>query len=90
MPGLFGVSHGAVQFAVYEHLKAQFNAWRGAVPEAKLVGPAMLQSISLALALLGQCLLQRTEEYLLTAALSKAAAVTVTYPYQVVRSRLQV
>ena len=68
LPGLIGVSHGAVQFVAYEELKRELNAARGLHSDAKL----------------------DTFDYVWISALSKAIAVTVTYPYQVVRSRLQV
>ncbi|XP_069477569.1 solute carrier family 25 member 32 [Ambystoma mexicanum] len=67
VPGLFGTSHGALQFMAYEELKVEYNKYRKALPEAKL----------------------NTFEYITMAALSKIFAVTATYPYQVVRARLQ-
>lgn len=67
-----GVSHGAVQFGVYEPLKRSWLAYSpakgsGAVQDGKLGNDATL-AISGA---------------------AKVVAGTVTYPYQVVRSRLQ-
>lgn len=67
LPGIVGVSHGAVQFMVYEELKkinAQINN----------------QSVSTQLG---------TAEYLTFAATSKLIAAALTYPYQVIRARLQ-
>ncbi len=68
MPGLWGVSHGAIQFMVYEEMKSSYNAkWRQQPIDAKL----------------------GTLEYLFFAAASKLVAAVTTYPYQVVRARLQ-
>lgn len=67
VPGIFGVSHGALQFMTYEELKKFYNIQRSLPPNGKL----------------------GTIEYLCFAAISKMFAAAVTYPYQVVRSRLQ-
>ncbi|NWX85316.1 MFTC protein, partial [Nothoprocta ornata] len=67
VPGLFGTSHGALQFMAYEELKLRYNKYRNRLPEKKL----------------------NTVEYITTAAVSKIFAVSATYPYQVVRARLQ-
>ncbi|KAK2703503.1 hypothetical protein QYM36_018083, partial [Artemia franciscana] len=67
IPGVFGVSHGAIQFMCYEEMKARYNMRRHLPIDAKL----------------------STMEYLSFAALSKLIAATATYPYQVVRARLQ-
>jgi solute carrier family 25 folate transporter 32 len=66
-PGLFGVSHGAVQFMAYEELKTSYNQYRHQPIDAKLT----------------------SAEYLLFAAVSKFIAAITTYPYQVIRARLQ-
>ncbi|XP_063957246.1 solute carrier family 25 member 32-like [Lytechinus pictus] len=67
VPGLFGVSHGALQFMAYEELKKSYNSHMG-LPSTGQLGAL---------------------EYITFAALSKMFAVVTTYPYQVVRSRLQ-
>lgn len=67
LPGIFGVSHGAVQFMVYEELK-------------KVHCQIYHQPLSTKL---------NTIEYLTFAALSKLVAAALTYPYQVIRARLQ-
>uniref|UniRef100_UPI00358FB275 solute carrier family 25 member 32 isoform X2 n=1 Tax=Myxine glutinosa TaxID=7769 RepID=UPI00358FB275 len=67
VPGLFGTSHGALQFMAYEELKNRYNEH-------------LLRPTSTHLS---------TSEYLSMAALSKTFAVASTYPYQVVRARLQ-
>lgn len=67
VPGLFGVSHGAVQFMVYEDLKTRWNSYKRVSTSDKL----------------------GTVEYLTFAAVSKLIAAVATYPYQVVRLRLQ-
>jgi len=67
VPGLFGVSHGAVQFMAYEELKNIYHNYHNQEITTKL----------------------GTLEYLSFAALSKLIAALTTYPYQVVRARLQ-
>lgn len=70
VPGLFGVSHGAVQFMVYEELKNWHRGRREARRQHDLRPSAA--------------------EYLCMSSVSKTVAMLVTYPYQVVRSRLQI
>jgi solute carrier family 25 (mitochondrial folate transporter), member 32 len=65
VPSLFGISHGAVQFAVYEQLKRKRAAQKG--------GKDKLSNL----------------DYLVTSSSSKIFAGSVTYPYQVLRVRLQ-
>lgn len=67
VPGLFGTSHGALQFMAYEELKRDYNRYKKVSSDAKL----------------------NALEYITMAALSKIFAVATTYPYQVVRARLQ-
>eukprot|EP00095_Tigriopus_kingsejongensis_P007993 maker-scaffold269_size230758-snap-gene-0.27 protein:Tk07993 transcript:maker-scaffold269_size230758-snap-gene-0.27-mRNA-1 annotation:"GI19815" len=67
VPGLWGVSHGAIQFMAYEELKSSYNLYKEQPIDSKL----------------------GTHEYLFFAALSKLFAAITTYPYQVVRARLQ-
>jgi len=67
VPGLFGVSHGALQFMAYEEFKKMRSQYTGQPVESKL----------------------NPLEYIAMAALSKVFAVVSTYPYQVIRSRLQ-
>lgn len=67
MPGLFGVTHGALQFMTYEEMKNCYNQYRRVPINAKLT----------------------TVEYLTFAAISKLIAAAATYPYQVIRARLQ-
>ena len=67
VPGMLGVSHGALQFMAYEFLKQQYVDRHSLPPDVKL----------------------GTLEYLSFAALSKLFAASITYPYQVMRARLQ-
>lgn len=67
VPGVFGVSHGALQFMAYEEMKAQYNRYRNLPIDAKLT----------------------MVEYLTFASLSKLFAAVTTYPYQVLRARMQ-
>uniref|UniRef100_A0A6G1S532 Solute carrier family 25 member 32 n=1 Tax=Aceria tosichella TaxID=561515 RepID=A0A6G1S532_9ACAR len=67
VPGLLGVSHGAVQLATYEEMK-KFYLEKNNLPHDHNLG---------------------TLQYLTCAALSKLVAASITYPYQVVRARLQ-
>lgn len=67
VPGIFGVSHGALQFMAYEELKKYYIDRYQLSKDSKL----------------------STGAYLTCAALSKLFAAVITYPYQVVRARLQ-
>lgn len=67
IPGMLGVSHGALQFMTYEEMKNKYNQNRKRPIDAKLT----------------------TVEYLTFAAVSKLIAAAATYPYQVIRARLQ-
>ncbi|XP_015930966.1 solute carrier family 25 member 32 isoform X2 [Parasteatoda tepidariorum] len=67
VPGMFGVSHGALQFMAYEELKKKYISYYHLPLDDKL----------------------GTAQYLSFAALSKLFAASVTYPYQVIRARLQ-
>ncbi|KAK7461636.1 hypothetical protein BaRGS_00033109 [Batillaria attramentaria] len=67
VPGILGISHGALQFMAYEELKTLYNQYRKQALDTRL-GSA---------------------EYITFAAVSKMFAACLTYPYQVVRSRLQ-
>ncbi|CAH8485091.1 hypothetical protein MS3_00002400 [Schistosoma haematobium] len=68
VPGLFGVSHGAIQFMFYEHFKNSYNTrYRGRSVSEKL----------------------SAVEYLTFSSASKLIAAVITYPYQVIRSRMQ-
>jgi solute carrier family 25 (mitochondrial folate transporter), member 32 len=70
---LLGVSHGAVQFAVYEPAKRLYLARRAA-------GGSEGGSVSVGVS---------NQATLVISSLAKLVAGAVTYPYQVVRSRLQ-
>lgn len=67
IPGMFGVTHGALQFMTYEEMKAFYNEYRKLPIDSKLT----------------------TSEYISFAAISKLIAAAATYPYQVLRTRLQ-
>ncbi|CAJ0567526.1 unnamed protein product, partial [Mesorhabditis spiculigera] len=67
LPGLFGTSHGAVQFMIYDFLKDWRCRDKGIEKGSKL----------------------SLFDYLAFSSISKMAAVTATYPYQVVRTRMQ-
>ncbi|CAI9719492.1 folate transporter carrier-like isoform X2 [Octopus vulgaris] len=67
IPGVFGVSHGVIQFVTYEEMKSLYNKYHER--------PIHYRLSSL--------------EYITFAAISKMIAAAATYPYQVVRSRLQ-
>ncbi|KAI8085000.1 flavin-adenine dinucleotide transporter [Halteromyces radiatus] len=74
VPALFGVSHGAIQFMAYEEMKK----WRNDLRQAQ--GDIPKDELNAKLS---------TMEYLIMAVSSKTTAAVVTYPYQVLRSRLQ-
>lgn len=44
IPGLFGVSHGALQFMAYEELKKFYNKQKNAPPDAKFVSLKIFSS----------------------------------------------
>lgn len=67
LPGVMGVSHGAIQFMVYEEMQTFYNGYMNKPIDTRL----------------------KSVEYIVFAALSKIIAATITYPYQVIRSRLQ-
>ncbi|XP_076456376.1 solute carrier family 25 member 32-like [Babylonia areolata] len=67
VPGVLGISHGALQFMAYEEMKTMFNQYRNQPLDTQLT----------------------SAEYVLIAAASKMHAACLTYPFQVVRSRLQ-
>lgn len=71
IPALFGVSHGAIQFMVYEQMKLYVGLHY-------LDGESLEMDTSRGVAL-----------YLAMTASSKTIATSITYPYQVIRSRLQ-
>lgn len=75
VPGLLGVSHGAVQFMCYEELK-----------KARLAFRQRTQSAS---SLETQRVSWSTPETITMSIISKTVASATTYPYQVVRSRMQ-
>ncbi|CRL30134.1 Mitochondrial substrate carrier [Penicillium camemberti] len=76
IPALFGVSHGALQFMAYEQLKLfRFRSLNamGSIESSHLGPERALGNV----------------DFLVISGLSKVFAGSVTYPYQVIRSRLQ-
>lgn len=73
VPTLFGVSHGALQFMAYEKLKVFRSRSMHRKDSAKADTTRMLGNLDL----------------LALSSLSKVFAGCATYPYQVIRSRLQ-
>lgn len=80
-PALFGVTHGAIQFSMYETFKAsRLKSRQSTVFSAEdSNGTKKKENASLT-----------TWDAMWMAALSKVLASITTYPYQVVKSRLQV
>jgi solute carrier family 25 (mitochondrial folate transporter), member 32 len=76
IPGLFGVSHGAIQFMAYEGLK---NYHHETSKEKHIRQLQVAKDIHRPSNL----------EYLFMSSSSKVIAMLITYPYQVVRARLQ-
>ncbi|CAG7932718.1 unnamed protein product [Penicillium olsonii] len=74
VPALFGVSHGALQFMAYEQLKLL----RSRSKEAESLGQGRTVDRRLS-----------NVDFFAISSLSKVFAGSVTYPYQVIRSRLQ-
>ncbi|KAI9100509.1 mitochondrial carrier domain-containing protein [Phlyctochytrium arcticum] len=78
LPAFLGVSHGALQFMAYEEMKKwRQNAHRSPTSSIPADSPQSLPSLS-------------TLETMAMAASSKIFATVCTYPYQVLRSRLQI
>jgi solute carrier family 25 folate transporter 32 len=73
VPALFLTSHGAVQFAAYEWLKRFFANIRANSKRGSTT----------------EMMLQPAAVSMFTGAAAKILASTMTYPYQVIRSRLQ-
>ncbi|CAI7583534.1 unnamed protein product [Penicillium pancosmium] len=82
VPALFGVSHGALQFMAYERLKIlRSDSMR--LDDSVEKGLSDSDETKPGLARLGNI------DFFVLSGLSKVFAGCVTYPYQVVRSRLQ-
>ncbi|KAJ3350678.1 hypothetical protein HDU83_009501 [Entophlyctis luteolus] len=92
VPALMGVSQKSVQFVVYEEMKH----WRTRVRERKhAIAPASASaSVAIAEKPTGSNGAAATDlttaDYVAIATVAKGVAMGVTYPYQVVRARIQV
>ena len=75
LPGILGITHGGIQFALYEQLKVLAHSLR---PATGLMSARNEPLNTL-----------NSTEIMLISSVSKLAASLVTYPYQVLRSRLQ-
>jgi solute carrier family 25 (mitochondrial folate transporter), member 32 len=84
VPALFLTSHGMVQFGVYEELKARIP-----VPGASSSSASSVPSPSPSTPSFSFSWATASAYYFVFGAVSKAAATTATYPYQVVKSRMQ-
>jgi len=88
LPSFIGVGHAAIQFVAYERLKSFRTAqlarsgqprWATAtVPKSEPLSGSATPAPDLS-----------SLDYLVLSSLAKMTAVAITYPYQVVRSRLQ-
>ncbi|KAJ6740009.1 hypothetical protein OIU79_000205 [Salix purpurea] len=76
VPSLFLVSHGAVQFTAYEELRKVIVDFKAKQrkEDCKIADSQLLNSV----------------DYAILGGSSKIAAIILTYPFQVIRSRLQV
>ncbi|EPQ27244.1 uncharacterized protein PFL1_05167 [Pseudozyma flocculosa PF-1] len=81
---LFGVSNGAIQFMAYEELKK----WRTTVALRKMRSAGGGAGAGGARAD-GDKIMLSNIEYIVMSGTSKVAAILLTYPYQVIRSRIQ-
>jgi len=79
--GLMGVSHGAVQFMTYEELKKRWNEHK----EKR----RMIEHNSTTLSTAPPSDVWRAHETICMSIISKSVAGLTTYPYQVLRSRMQ-
>ncbi|KAK7749403.1 mitochondrial FAD carrier protein flx1 [Diatrype stigma] len=85
---LFGVTHGAVQFAVYDPLKKMYLRRRNHLDFADGGDQGMTTTTTTTGGMQQQQRLGN-EVTLVISSVSKLVAGAVTYPYQVIRSRLQ-
>lgn len=76
-PAMMLVSHGGVQFVTYEYLKTNFGTYTKAKRSTEGKNSGIVHQ------------LQDSAGYLTMGAVSKIVASTVTYPLQVIKSRLQ-
>lgn len=83
VPSLLGVAHGSLQFALYEKLKDNRRRSLTAASASASASASGSTTAGSAAAQLG------TWDYLELSASSKLAATLLTYPYQVLRSRMQ-
>ncbi|XP_054824090.1 folate transporter 1, chloroplastic isoform X2 [Prosopis cineraria] len=74
VPSLFLVSHGAMQFMVYEEFRKMVIDLKSSESEMRHQNPDMLLN---------------SMDYAVLGATSKVAATLISYPFQVLRSRLQ-
>ncbi|KAL4577681.1 hypothetical protein LXL04_013792 [Taraxacum kok-saghyz] len=98
LPGLFLVTHGAIQFTAYEELRKLLVDRRDRQMASITTAADLLKSLhkklrdfrdkQRALATYSPDSLT-TADYAVLGASSKLAAILVTYPFQVIRSRLQ-
>ncbi|KAJ2509260.1 hypothetical protein IWW47_000062 [Coemansia sp. RSA 2052] len=77
---LLGVTHVAVQFPLYEHLKRYFSTPESAAAAAAAASVGSQTALPHHL---------ESSRILLASAMSKMVASTVTYPHEVIRTRLQ-
>eukprot|EP01038_Epipyxis_sp_PR26KG_P006268 gene6268-8632_t len=75
IPSLILTSHGAIQFASYEFLKAEINLYRIPLDPLDNIKATEINQPAFVSVFIG--------------GLSKVIASTITYPYQVIKSRLQ-
>ncbi|OAX78827.1 hypothetical protein ACJ72_06860 [Emergomyces africanus] len=91
VPALFGVSHGALQFMAYEKLK-QYRSGTAAAP-LELATPSSAVGVPGNGSVNGYPRTQDQKlsnmDYLVLSGTSKVFAGCVTYPYQVLKARLQ-
>ncbi|RAH42991.1 putative mitochondrial folate carrier protein Flx1 [Aspergillus brunneoviolaceus CBS 621.78] len=80
VPAMLGVSHGALQFMAYEQLKLYRTRMAAGDAQGGTDGPSSWRPESPELG---------NVDYFVLSSLSKLFAGCVTYPYQVLRSRLQ-
>lgn len=79
---LLGVSSGAIQFMAYEELKR----WRMQAAKKRLAAAKGMKTFHDD----GEAIKLDNSEYLVISGAAKLVAIGLTYPYQVIRSRIQV
>lgn len=95
VPGILGISHGGIQFVVYEELKKwksreKYFSQEYISNKNDSNSSNVNENLPVSKKNMSSQSKMTTMDYLMMSSLSKLAASLITYPYQVIRSRLQI